>query len=235
MRRSRPACRRPKKLSSRSASFVSTQILDRDGRLLYEIMIPMRAAHRSPLRRDCARPDKRNRRHRGRPVLAACRSRSPRHRPSRGTEHPEMALPRERAPSSATGQAGAAFPQKSVLNRPEPKNTRGGAGHGGQQAATASRNPSDVSQRDQLMGLAYGIEAASETYFGKKAGELTLAEASLLADCHKLLHMDPIQLGGSQAPPGGSAGPDGGTGLHHRRRGGGRQAQELVLQPLQLT
>lgn len=30
-------------------------------------------------------------------------------------------------------------------------------------------------------GAAYGIDAAAETYFGKKAGELTLAEAALLA------------------------------------------------------
>ena len=67
---------------------------------------------------------------------------------------------------------------------------------------------------------AYGVEAASRRYFGKSAHDLSLPEAAMLAGLLKA----PSALAPTQRPRPGArarrrgAGPDGGRGLHHRRR-----------------
>ena len=68
---------------------------------------------------------------------------------------------------------------------------------------------------------AYGVEAASQAYFGKRARELTLAEASMLAGLPQSPAVyNPLgQPGRRQGPPGVRAGADGPPRLHHRGRG----------------
>ena len=68
--------------------------------------------------------------------------------------------------------------------------------------------------------LAYGIEAAAQTYFSKNASELNLPEAALLAGLPQAPeHYDPFNQhrDRDRAPEPGAAG-DAQRGLHQARR-----------------
>ncbi|MGC8827712.1 MAG: transglycosylase domain-containing protein, partial [Anaerolineae bacterium] len=169
----------PEELTSRAASFVSTRIYDRNGVLLYEIDEP----------------------HGGRRTLAKLSEISPyliqatiATEDANFYQHPgvdPMGLARavyHAIKDREITVGGSTIPQQLVkLVFLSPERTIRRKIKEAVLAAEISRRYS----KDQILEIylneiyygnrAYGIEAAAEVYFGKRAAELTLAEAALLA------------------------------------------------------
>ncbi len=173
----------PEALRGRSASFVSTRIYDRNGQLLYEILDPTG----------------------GRRILVPYEQISPylingtvATEDERFWQHPgidPIGIARavlQNVEEGGVVSGASTIPQqlvRLVLLSPEER-TQVTMNRKIREAVLASEVSRRYSKKEILEiylneinygNLAYGIEAASETYFGKKAGELTLAEASLLA------------------------------------------------------
>jgi 1A family penicillin-binding protein len=173
----------PEALRAQSAGFVSTQIYDRNGRLLYEIMDPSG----------------------GRRILVPYEQISPHlinatvaTEDARFWHHPgvdPIGIVRavfQNVKGGGIVSGASTIPQilvRNVLLSPEER-TEQTLLRKIREAVLASEVSRRYSKREILEiylnevnfgNLAYGIEAAAETYFGKKAGDLTLAEAALLA------------------------------------------------------
>jgi 1A family penicillin-binding protein len=173
----------PEALRAQSAGFVSTQIYDRNGYLLYEIMDPSG----------------------GRRILVPYEQISPylinatvATEDARFWHHPgvdPIGIARALFQNVQEGgivSGASTIPQilvRNVLLSPEER-TEQTVLRKIREAVLASEVSRRYSKREILEiylnevnfgNLAYGIEAAAETYFGKKAGDLTLAEAALLA------------------------------------------------------
>ena len=173
----------PEALGGRSASFVNTRIYDRDGHLLYEIsdpsggrriLVPLEEISPHLINATVATEDERFWQHPGVDPIAFVRA------IVQNVQEREIVSGFSSIPQQLV---------RLVLLSPEERTQQ-----------TLSRKirevvlASEVSRRyskQQILelylneinygNLAYGIEAAAETYFGKKASNLTLAEASLLA------------------------------------------------------
>jgi len=229
----------PEELSSRSASFVSTQILDRDGRLLYEIMdpnggrrivVPYEEIAPDLINATVATEDGRFWQHAGVDPLGIVRA----------------VVLNIREMGIASGAS--TIPQqlvKLVLLSPEER-TEQTLSRKIREAVLATEVSRRYSKQEILQtylneinygNLAYGIEAASETYFGKKAGELTLAEASLLAGLPQApAYWDPYSnWEGAKRRQGVVLGLMAEQGYITGAEAEAAKAQELVLQPLQLN
>jgi 1A family penicillin-binding protein len=173
----------PDELRGRSASFVSTQIVDRNGHLLYEILDP-NGGRRILIPYEQIAPD----------LISATVATED----SRFWEHPGVdpigivraVIQNIRARGVVSGAS--TIPQqlvKLVLLSADER-TQQTLGRKIREAVLAAEVSRRYSKQEILEiylneinygNLAYGIEAAAETYFGKKAGDLTLAEASFLA------------------------------------------------------
>ena len=170
-------------LRGQSASFVSTQIYDRNGHLLHEIvdpsggrriLIPLEQISPHLVNATVATEDERFWQHPGVDPIAFARA-------------VWYNLREQRIVSGFSS-----IPQqvaRLVLLSPEER-TQQTVKRKVREAVLASEISRRYSKEEILEiylneinygNLAYGIEAAAETYFGKEAGELTLAEASLLA------------------------------------------------------
>jgi 1A family penicillin-binding protein len=173
----------PEELRGRAASFVSTQIVDRDGNLLYEILdpnggrrivVPYEEISTDLINATVATEDSRFWQHPGVDPIGIVRA--------------LIQNLRERSVVSGA----STIPQqlvKLVLLSAEER-TQQSVSRKVREAVLATEVSRRYSKQEILEtylneinygNLAYGVEAAAETYFGKKAGELTLAEASLLA------------------------------------------------------
>jgi 1A family penicillin-binding protein len=173
----------PEALRGRSASFVSTRIYDRNGHLLHEIMDPTG----------------------GRRILVPYEQISPylvnatvATEDERFWQHPgvdPIGIARailQNVEEGGVVSGASTIPQqlvRLVLLSPEER-TQQTMQRKIREAVLASEVTRRYSKREILEiylneinygNLAYGIEAASDTYFGKVAGDLTLAEASFLA------------------------------------------------------
>lgn len=169
----------PEELASRSATFVSTKIYDRNGVVLYEVFDP----------------------HGGRRTLVPLDRISPyliqatiATEDANFYQHPgidPVGLTRAIVRNVRAGEieaGGSTIPQqlvKMVFLSPERTMTRK------VKEAVLAAEVTRRYSKDQILeiylneifygNLAYGAEAAAQTYFGKPAEELTLAEAALLA------------------------------------------------------
>jgi 1A family penicillin-binding protein len=173
----------PEALRAQSAGFVSTQIYDRDGHLLHEIMdpsggrrilVPYEQISPHLINATVATEDERFWQHPGVDPIAFLRA--------------VWYNVKEREIVSGF----SSIPQqvaRLVLLSPEER-TEQTLKRKIREVVLASEISRRYTKREILEiylneinygNLAYGIEAAAETYFGKKASELTLAEASLLA------------------------------------------------------
>ncbi|MGC9335869.1 MAG: transglycosylase domain-containing protein, partial [Anaerolineae bacterium] len=173
----------PEALRGQSASFVSTQIYDRNGHLLHEIvdpsggrriLVPFEQISPHLINATVATEDERFWQHPGVDPVAFVRA-------------VWYNLQEQRIVSGFSS-----IPQqvaRLVLLSPEER-TQQTVKRKVREAVLASEISRRYTKEEILEiylneinygSLAYGIEAAAETYFGKKAGELTLAEASLLA------------------------------------------------------
>jgi 1A family penicillin-binding protein len=173
----------PEALRGQSASFVSTQIYDRNGHLLHEIvdpsggrriLVPFEQISPHLINATVATEDERFWQHPGVDPVAFVRA-------------VWYNLQEQRIVSGFSS-----IPQqvaRLVLLSPEER-TQQTVKRKVREAVLASEISRRYTKEEILEiylneinygNLAYGIEAAAETYFGKKAGELTLAEASLLA------------------------------------------------------
>lgn len=178
--RSLPA---PEALSSRSASFVNTAIYDRNGQLLYEIfdpeggrriLVPYEQISPHLINATVATEDGRFWQHPGVDPISIIRA----------------VILNVRGGGIVSG--GSTIPQqlvKLVLLSPEER-TQQTLSRKIREAVLASEISRRYSKQEILEiyvneinygHLAYGIGAASETYFNKKPGDLTLAEAAMLA------------------------------------------------------
>jgi 1A family penicillin-binding protein len=184
----------PKELRGRSFAFMSTRIYDRNGHLLHEILDP-RGGRRilvpyeeiSPylINATVATEDKRFWQHRGVDPIAFMRA----------------VVQNVEAGGVVSGFS--SIPQqlvRIVLLSPEER-TEVTIRRKMREAVLASEVSRRYSKREILEiylneinygNLAYGIEAAADTYFAKTASELNLAEASLLAGLPQApAHWDP--------------------------------------------
>ncbi len=173
----------PEELQARSASFLSTRIYDRDGHLLHEILDPsggrrVRVPYSqiSPhlINATVATEDARFWQHPGVDPIAVLRA--------------IVYNVRERRVVSGF----SSIPQqvvRLVLLSPEER-TEQTLGRKIREVVLAAEVSRRYTKQDILTvylneinygNLAYGIEAAASTYFGKRASQLTLAEAALLA------------------------------------------------------
>jgi 1A family penicillin-binding protein len=173
----------PEALRAQSAGFVSTQIYDRDGHLLHEIMdpsggrrilVPYEQISPHLINATVATEDERFWQHPGVDPIAFLRA--------------VWYNVKEREIVSGF----SSIPQqvaRLVLLSPEER-TEQTLKRKIREVVLASEISRRYTKREILEiylneinygNLAYGVEAAAETYFGKKASELTLAEASLLA------------------------------------------------------
>ncbi len=173
----------PEELQVRSASFLSTRIYDRNGHLLHEILDPtggrrVRVSYGqiSPhvINATVATEDARFWEHPGVDPVAVLRA--------------LVYNVRERRVVSGF----SSIPQqlvRLVLLSPEER-TEQSLGRKIREVVLAAEVSRRYSKQDILTAylneinygnLAYGIEAAADTYFGKRASQLTLAEAALLA------------------------------------------------------
>ncbi|HSR28990.1 MAG TPA: biosynthetic peptidoglycan transglycosylase, partial [Anaerolineae bacterium] len=170
-------------LRAQSAGFVSTRIYDRDGRLLHEIvdptggrriLVPYEQISPHLINATVATEDERFWRHPGVDPIAFLRA--------------VWYNVRERDIVSGF----SSIPQqvaRIVLLSPEERFEQS-LSRKMREVVLASEISRRYTKREILEiylneinygNLAYGIEAAADTYFGKKASELTLAEAALLA------------------------------------------------------
>jgi len=173
----------PEALQSRSAQFISTGIYDRNGRLLHEILdptggrrvlVPYEQISPYLINATVATEDARFWQHLGVDPISIARA----------------VIQNLREGDVVSGAS--TIPQqlaKLVLLAPEER-TEQTLRRKIREAVLASELSRRYSKQDILTvylneinygSLAYGCEAAAETFFGKKAGELTLAEAALLA------------------------------------------------------
>ena len=170
-------------LRSHSATFVSTRIYDRDGQLLYEVFDP-NAGRRVLVRYKDISPDLIN-------ATVATED-------SRFWQHPgvdPLGIIRAVVQNVRGGgvvSGASTIPQqlaRLVLLSPEER-TEVSLSRKVREAVLASELSRRYTKRDILEiylneinygHLAYGIGAASETYFGREPGELSLAQAALLA------------------------------------------------------
>ncbi|MGD8397838.1 MAG: transglycosylase domain-containing protein, partial [Anaerolineae bacterium] len=173
----------PAALRGQSATFVSTQIYDRNGALLYEILDPT-GGRRILVPYEEISPYL---------VNATVATEDPRFWQHPGVDPIGIAravLQNVEAGGIVSGAS--TIPQqlvRLVFLSPEER-TEQSLGRKVREAILASEVSRRYPKRDILEiylneinygNLAYGIEAASETYFGTTAGELTLAQASFLA------------------------------------------------------
>ncbi len=142
----------PEALSSRSASFVNTQIYDRDGHLLYEIfdpeggrriLVPYEQISPHLINATVATEDSRFWQHPGVDLIGIIRAVV---QNVKGGGH---RLRRQHHPSAA-GQAGAAVVGGAHPADADAQDPRGGARLGGQPALLKAGDPGDLCQRDQL-------------------------------------------------------------------------------------
>jgi len=173
----------PQALRSRSATFVSTKIYDRNGHLLYEIfdpnggrrtLVPYEQISPHLINATVATEDERFWQHPGVDPISIARA--------------VIQNVRERDIVSGA----STIPQqlvRLVLLSPQER-TEQSLSRKIREAVLASEISRRYTKQEILEiylneinygNLAYGIEAAAETYFGHKAGDLTLAEAALLA------------------------------------------------------
>jgi 1A family penicillin-binding protein len=173
----------PETLRGRSASFVSTQIYDRNGHLLHEILDP-NGGRRTLVPYDQISPylinatvateDERFWQHPGVDPIGIVRALAQNVR-ERDVVSGASTIPQQLV--------------RLVLLSPEER-TQQSLRRKIREAVLASEISRRYTKQEILEiylneinygNLAYGIEAASETYLGKKASDLTLAEAALLA------------------------------------------------------
>lgn len=173
----------PEELPIRSITFASTKIYDRTGGLLYEVfdpqggrrtLVPLRQISSSLRQATIATEDKRFYQHPGVDPIGIAR-----------------AVWQNVTEKSIVSGASTITQQlaRTVFLSPEERAQRT-LSRKIKEAVLATEITRRYSQDDILEiylntiyygNLAYGIEAAAETYFGKTAAELTLAEAALLA------------------------------------------------------
>jgi 1A family penicillin-binding protein len=173
----------PDALRAQSAGFVSTQIYDRNGHLLYEIsdpsggrriLVPYEQISPHLINATVATEDARFWHHPGVDPIGIVRAIF------------------QNVKGGGIVSGASTIPQilvRNVLLSPEER-TEQTLLRKVREAVLASEVSRRYSKREILEiylnevnfgNLAYGVEAAAETYFGKKAGDLTLAEAALLA------------------------------------------------------
>ncbi len=173
----------PEALRGRSATFLSTRIYDRNGELLHEIsdptggrriLVPYEQISPYLINGTVATEDERFWQHPGVDPIGIARA------------------VLQNVEGGGVVSGASTIPQqlvRLVLLSPEER-TQVTLSRKIREAVLASEVSRRYSKKEILEiylneinygNLAYGIEAAAETYFGKKAGELTLAEASLLA------------------------------------------------------
>ena len=170
-------------LRERASQFETTRVLDRNGRVLYEILdpnagrrtyIPLTEISPSLLAATIATEDKDFYRHRGFDPVAIARALWQNYRSggvvsgaSTITQQLARALllsPEERAEQTYTRKAREIILAAEITRR-----------YGKDQILELYMN------EIYYGNLAYGVEAAAETYFGKSAKNLTLGEAAFLA------------------------------------------------------
>jgi 1A family penicillin-binding protein len=173
----------PDTLRSQAAGFVSTRIYDRNGRLLYEIMdpsggrrilVPYEQISPHVINATVATEDARFWRHPGVDPIGIIRA------VIQNVQEGEIVSGASTIPQTLVDV---------VLLGPEGQMEQS-LGRKIREAVLAAEISRRYTKREILEiylnevnfgSLAYGIEAAAETYFGKAAGDLTLAEASMLA------------------------------------------------------
>jgi 1A family penicillin-binding protein len=173
----------PEALRAQSASFVSTRIYDRDGHLLHEIMdpsggrrilVPYEQISPHLINATVATEDERFWQHPGVDPIAFLRA------VWYNVQEREIVSGFSSIPQQVA---------RLVLLSPEER-TQQTLRRKIREVVLASEISRRYTKREILEiylneinygNLAYGIEAAADTYFGKKASELTLAEAALLA------------------------------------------------------
>jgi len=173
----------PDTLRSQAAGFVSTRIYDRNGRLLYEIMdpsggrrilVPYEQISPHVINATVATEDARFWRHPGVDPIGIIRA------VIQNVQEGEIVSGASTIPQTLVDV---------VLLGPEGQMEQS-LGRKIREAVLAAEISRRYTKREILEiylnevnfgNLAYGIEAAAETYFGKAAGDLTLAEASMLA------------------------------------------------------
>ncbi|HNS51361.1 MAG TPA: PBP1A family penicillin-binding protein [Anaerolineae bacterium] len=225
-------------LSSRSAGFLSTQILDRDGHLLYEITDP-HGGRRIIVRYEDIAPDLIN------ATVATEDGRFWQHAGVDPINIARAVIQNIREMGIASGAS--TIPQqlvKLVLLSPEER-TEQTLSRKIREAVLATEVSRRYGKQEILAtylneinygNLAYGIEAASETYFGKTAGELTLAEASFLAGLPQApAYWDPYSnWEGAKRRQAVVLGLMAEEGYITIAEAGAAQAEELLLRPYQL-
>ena len=225
-------------LSSRSAGFVSTQILDRNGGLLYEITDP-NGGRRIIVRFEDISPDLIN------ATVATEDGRFWQHAGVDPINIARAVIQNIREMGIASGAS--TIPQqlvKLVLLSPEER-TEQTLSRKIREAVLATEVSRRYSKQEILAtylneinygNLAYGIEAASETYFGKTAGELTLAEASFLAGLPQApAYWDPYSnWEGAKRRQAAVLGLMAEEGYITTAEAEAAHAQELLLRPYQL-
>jgi 1A family penicillin-binding protein len=173
----------PEALQAQSAGFVSTRIYDRNGHLLYEIMdpgggrrilVPYEQISPHLINATVATEDERFWRHPGVDPIAFVRA------------------VYQNVQGGGIVSGFSSIPQqvaRLVLLSPEER-TQQTLSRKMREMVLASEISRRYTKREILEvylneinygNLAYGVEAAADTYFGKKASDLTLAEAALLA------------------------------------------------------
>ena len=177
-----PPCRRRTSCRRRANTFASTQIYDREGNLLNEIADPS-VGRRTLVRLDEISPFL---------VKATIATEDPNFYQHPGVDPVGMCarrvLCRQASAMLSSGPGGSTITQQLVkLTFLSPERTVTRKVKEAILAAEITRRYS----KDTILqiylneiyygNLAYGIEAASQTYFGKPAKDLTLAEAAMLA------------------------------------------------------
>jgi 1A family penicillin-binding protein len=170
-------------LRTRAAGFVSTQIYDRNGHLLYEIvdptggrriLVPYEQMSPHLINATVATEDERFWQHPGVDPIGILRA------VIQNVQEGEIVSGASTIPQTLVD---------NVLLTPEER-TEMTLSRKIREAVLASEISRRYSKREILEiylnevnfgNLAYGIEAAAETYFGKKASDLTLAESAMLA------------------------------------------------------
>ena len=168
---SRSNCRRPTNCKSAPLLFVSHQIYARDGTLLYELMDPNGGKRQKiPLSANARRPHPRHARHRRPQLLPPPRLRPGRHRARRVVRRSTSASSSRAArPSRSSWCATCSCPTSAPTARSSARSRRS-CWRMKSRAATHASKILEMYLNEAYYGnLAYGVEAASQTYFGKSA------------------------------------------------------------------
>ena len=200
---------------------------------------PPRRAHRRVLHResqpDAARTDSRG------DAPGGARDRGPPLLPSlgRGPRRASCARSPPTSPPAASARAPAplhsnsrATPSSATPRRWSARSRRRSSPSAWSAPSRRRRSSSSTSTGSTSAKGTYGVEAASQRYFGKSCRDLTLPEAPCWPACPPIpaaYLADPPSRGGGPTPQFGSP-PHGGRRRHRpRRRGGRRRAAEIRL------